>query len=152
MRVAQGDGMATSETVQLTEQVRMAVEHARPRAFRAPVRGAVFMLVGAADIIRERIQEMLMMVARSPLTLSAAALRAPARALDTVKQLQDRGRGVLHSLEKNPAVRAVEKTLQDRQPNSDWTYAELYELATERAIEGRSTMHKDDLLAALRKR
>ena len=61
----------------MTEQVRMAVEHARPRALRAPMREAVFVLVGAADMIRERIQEMLMMVARSPLTISAAALRAP---------------------------------------------------------------------------
>jgi hypothetical protein len=145
--------MATSEVGHMTEQVRMAVEHARPRSLRAPVREAVFVLVGAADMVRERIQEMLMMVARSPLTISAAALRAPARALDTVKQLQKRGRGVLHSLDRNPAVRAVEERLQGRrEPSSDWTYAELYELATEREIEGRSTMHKDELLAALRKR
>jgi hypothetical protein len=70
-----------------------------------------------------------------------------------VKRLQDRGRGVLHSLNKNPAVRAVENKVQQfREPTPDWTYAELYELATQRGIEGRSTMHKDDLLAALRKK
>jgi len=118
-----------------------------------PVREAVFLLVGAADMIRERIQQTLMMVARSPLAISAAALRAPARALNTVKRLEVRGRGILHSLDKNPAVRAVEAKLQSRgAPSSDWTYAELYELATHRGIEGRSTMHKDELLAALRKR
>ena len=137
----------------MAEQVRVAVEHARPSALRAPVREAVFVLVGAADMIRERIQEMLMMVARSPLTISAAALRAPQRALDTMRRLESRGRGVLHSLDKNPAVRAVERTVQQlREPSADWTYAELYELATQRGIEGRSTMHKDELLATLRRK
>ena len=145
--------MATSEVGNVTEQVRMAVEHARPSALRAPVRETVFVLVGAADMIRERIQDMLMMVARSPLTISAAALRAPQRAIDRVQELQDRGREVLHALDKNPAVRAVEsKVNQLREPTSDWTYAELYELATARGIEGRSTMHKDELLAALRRK
>jgi len=143
--------MTTSQTGHVTEQVRTAIGPARD--LRAPVREAVFLLVGAADMIRERIQEMLMVVAHSPLTISAAALRAPARALDTVKRIESRGRGVLHSLDKNPVVRAVENKVQKhREPSSDWTYAELYELATHRGIEGRSTMHKDELLAALRRR
>jgi hypothetical protein len=147
--------MTTSQTGHVTEQVRTAIGPARD--LRAPVREAVFLLVGAADMVRERIQEMLMMVAHSPLTISAAALRAPARALDTVKRIESRGRGVLHSLDKNPLVRAVENAVENkvqkhREPSADWTYAELYELATHRGIEGRSTMHKDELLAALRRR
>ena len=130
----------------------MAAHQAQPRPIR-PVREAAFLLVGAADMIRERVQELLLMVARSPLAISAAALRAPARALDTVRRLEDRGRGLLHSLDRNPAGRTVEAKVQSRgAPSSDWTYAELYELATHRGIEGRSTMHKDELLAALRKR
>jgi len=131
----------------------MTVEQRRRADGTTPVREAVFLLVGAADMVRERIQEMLLTVARSPLTISAAALRAPARALDTVKHLEDRGRGILHGLDQNPAVRAIEEKVQrHREPNADWTYAELYEVATMRGIEGRSTMHKDELLAALRRR
>jgi DNA end-binding protein Ku len=47
-------------------------------------------------------------------------------------------------------AKEVAGTRHDK-PLSEHTKAQLYELATERDIQGRSSMNKDELLAALKK-
>jgi|SRR6056297_527780 len=49
------------------------------------------------------------------------------------------------------SLRSAEQALDPRRPLRDLTKSELYDIAQDRDLEGRSTMNKSELLAALRR-
>ena len=93
----------------------------------------------------------------------AGALAAAERALDATGRLIDAAEGSLErgreafaqSQERLGEVRERLEDVADDQkvdtrPYESRTYEELYELATERDIEGRSRLSKDELIEVLR--
>lgn len=92
-------------------------------------------------------------------TLDAARLGAKTTAGQAGAQVQEVGDALTSEVTSihDDAVDAVNSAVRTMDPDHDattgydrWTRAELYEKATELDIEGRSSMSKSDLIAAIR--
>ena len=133
------------------------------------IRDLGYATLGAGDLAAEAARNL----TRAPVELSAQLREFREKAPDLVQkryeELTDRGRKVAGQFRRNPAVKdavgraeKVQREVKSRTPGTssassspstryeNRTLEELQDLAAARAVEGRSTMKKAELIAALR--
>ena len=114
----------------------------RERSDVIPVVGQIIRTAPAAGVLLAEGDPFLMVVSEGP-TLRELPDSAGATLADAENRLRERG------LSKELAARIANAPHPDA-PYLDKTYDELYEMAKERDIEGRSNMKKQELIDALK--
>jgi hypothetical protein len=170
--LSQGIVREIRETVSETTDEAEGAARRAGRWLRSVAADAPYAVLGSLDLAFSGSKSALREVFALPGAALRAARDAPDRAREGFDSLSKRGRKLAGRVRRDPTARKAKRQVKgtarrarhaartakratsrrgtDATPYEERSVEELYQLASDRDIEGRSSMTKDELIAALR--